>query len=370
MAYECQNFKNGQKLTAECMNKIDEWLAYICGKELTSAVINGNGELIFNFCNGETFNLGVVTGDQGEVGQRGEEGKSVYDLYVENGGTLSEAEWVALTIPDDALSDTSEKPVQNKVVKAAIDGLSGAKVNQKGWAANKVLGTDASGNVIVKDVKLSESDKADVVSSVIESLGGVPVFGVVNADNTITVTSTLQDGVYSIRYENADGSTTEIGTITVGDESTTSYTNLFNPSTAQLNKRYSSSSTAFKDANGYVVSDYIPIEMGKILRFRGAEMAGQANVTYFKSDKRVSAPSTGADPVTGLGVGITNMALTTDENGDYMYIIGTINGVEDSNWAENAAYIVITLQVNDTSTAITAVDIADIIVTLDESITD
>ena len=60
MAYECQNFKPGQILTAGCMNKIDEWLEYICGKELTAVGTNANGELEFTFCNGTKLNCGVV----------------------------------------------------------------------------------------------------------------------------------------------------------------------------------------------------------------------------------------------------------------------------------------------------------------------
>ncbi len=60
MAYECQNFKPGQILTAGRMNKIDEWLEYICGRELTAVGTNANGELEFTFCNGTKLNCGVV----------------------------------------------------------------------------------------------------------------------------------------------------------------------------------------------------------------------------------------------------------------------------------------------------------------------
>lgn len=60
MPYECQNFKPGQILTAGCMNKIDEWLEYICGRELTAVGTNANGELEFTFCNGTKLNCGVV----------------------------------------------------------------------------------------------------------------------------------------------------------------------------------------------------------------------------------------------------------------------------------------------------------------------
>lgn len=61
MAYERQTFQKGQILTHECMNKIDEWLCYICGREIVSGMVNESGELIFTLCNGSTLNVGNVT---------------------------------------------------------------------------------------------------------------------------------------------------------------------------------------------------------------------------------------------------------------------------------------------------------------------
>ena len=69
MTYQCQNFKPGQILTAECLNKIDQWLEYICGREITAVAVI-DGELVFTFCNGNTFNAGKVT-NEGEGGSSG-----------------------------------------------------------------------------------------------------------------------------------------------------------------------------------------------------------------------------------------------------------------------------------------------------------
>lgn len=60
MAYKCQDFKPGQILTAQCMNNMDEWLEYICGKEILSVTTNELGQLEITFCNGEVLNCGVV----------------------------------------------------------------------------------------------------------------------------------------------------------------------------------------------------------------------------------------------------------------------------------------------------------------------
>jgi hypothetical protein len=62
-----------------------------------------------------------------------------------------------------------------------------------------------------------EDEKGNIVQLLIEELQGLPVFGVVDEDNTITVTSQLADGTYTLKYENADGTTTEIGTIVIGN---------------------------------------------------------------------------------------------------------------------------------------------------------
>ena len=67
MGYKRQNFKKGQVLTAGAMNSIDVWLEYICGREITAAAII-NGELVFTFKNGDTFNAGKVTNGEGTAG--------------------------------------------------------------------------------------------------------------------------------------------------------------------------------------------------------------------------------------------------------------------------------------------------------------
>jgi hypothetical protein len=60
MAYERQTFRKGQTLTSDCMNRIDEWLAYICGREIVSGEVNADGELVFTTCNGSTLNVGKI----------------------------------------------------------------------------------------------------------------------------------------------------------------------------------------------------------------------------------------------------------------------------------------------------------------------
>lgn len=64
--------------------------------------------------------------------------------------------------------------------------------------------------------------KVTIVQEVLAQLGGDSnsVFGKVNADGTITITTDLENGVYTLMYENEDGTLTEVGTITVGEVAT------------------------------------------------------------------------------------------------------------------------------------------------------
>lgn len=87
----------------------------------------------------------------------------------------------------------------------------------------EMVSTDADVRSIIKEEigdigNIPEMDdlKAEIVQEIIRELQGLPVFGVVDENNIITVTSQLSDGTYTLKYENADGTTTEIGTITVG----------------------------------------------------------------------------------------------------------------------------------------------------------
>lgn len=59
----------------------------------------------------------------------------------------------------------------------------------------------------------TEADQESIVQQVITALG-TPVFGRVDAENNIILSGALADGTYTIKYEDADGNMTEIGTIT------------------------------------------------------------------------------------------------------------------------------------------------------------
>ena len=89
----------------------------------------------------------------------------------------------------DATLKVPGKAADAGAVGAAVNELKNDKVANSGWTADKYLGTDADGNVIVKDAYSLPTASADV-------LGGVKV------GNGLTIDA---NGVLSLNVANASG---------------------------------------------------------------------------------------------------------------------------------------------------------------------
>ena len=79
------------------------------------------------------------------------------------------------------------------------------------------------------------------------------VIGYVDENNNIVLTGELEDGIYTIAYEDVDGNRIEIGGLSLGQ-----VTELFVPSTCKINTRLNSSG-AETSQNGTFVTDFIDI---------------------------------------------------------------------------------------------------------------
>lgn len=76
--------------------------------------------------------------------------------------------------------------------------------------------TQISKNDIKTEVTSQLDDsKDDIIQQVLIEIGGAGVIGTIDDDKIITITSSLSNGTYTLKYENEDGSTTNIGTFTV-----------------------------------------------------------------------------------------------------------------------------------------------------------
>ena len=87
----------------------------------------------------------------------------------------------------DATLKEPGKAADAKATGDALDELKNEKANQTGWTANKSLGTDASGNMVVKDAYSLPTASASV-------LGGVKVGNGLTIDVNGVLSLALDDG--------------------------------------------------------------------------------------------------------------------------------------------------------------------------------
>lgn len=102
-----------------------------------------------------------------------------------------------------------EKLDASKLPEAVNEALAQAK------ASGEFNGDDGEdGKTPVKGVDYyTEADKAEIVAAVIESLGGNPIFGIVDENNNIIVNGDLPDGTYTVKYEMEGGKIINIGNL-------------------------------------------------------------------------------------------------------------------------------------------------------------
>ena len=140
---------------------------------------------------------------------------------------------------------------------------------------------DLTGYVKTEDLETEvstqlEGAKADIAQQVIDAFNGLPLFGTVDADNNIKISSMLADGEYTLVYENSDGTTTELGTFIVDGESGADSNNLIASSVDSDGQPYNSglgykdgyrlnSSGVEASASGKAVTGFIPVTVGKKL---------------------------------------------------------------------------------------------------------
>ena len=106
------------------------------------------------------------------------------------------------------------------------------------------------------------------------------VVGYVDDKKNIVITGDLADGTYTLKYENQDGSTTEIGTLVIGSEP--SYINLlpeaknhtdlstvFNSVGYMNNTRPSSATPFYSSHNGYVTAGCFQCTFDSVFYIKG-----------------------------------------------------------------------------------------------------
>lgn len=223
------------------------------GVGIEKTEINADGELIVTYTGGNSVNLGKVVGAQGPQGIQGETGaKGDKGDKGEKGDpyTLNEA-------------DKAE-------IVAAAEAVCVAK-NQGAANVGKILVVGTDGNLTLTDMP--------------EGGASGDVIGVLDESNNILLSGNLADGTYTLKYENEDGTYTDVCTLEVGkneEPETPTIANLAAPdatvsgetawnSGGWCNDSYmAGSSYAYRAAtDGKVTTNTIAVEHGDIIYVKG-----------------------------------------------------------------------------------------------------
>lgn len=254
-------------------------------------------------------------GAQGEVGPQGQAG---VDGYTPVRGT-------------DYWTDGDKAEMVEEVAAVCVTK------NQGSANAGKILVVGADGNLTLADMP-----------------EGGDVIGTLDESNNILLTGALADGTYTLKYENEDGTYTEIGTLKVG-AAEAEPVNLFvvGGDGFILNGRCSSTGADRTDTNGCIVSNYIEVANGDTVYIK--------NATVVTADLTSSGYS-GMKLTDGSTIGFfpnntTHLTGYAVENGITQF---TVNHT-------SAAYIRICLEVSfGTATTNEAVESKGIIITVNE----
>lgn len=216
---------------------------------------------------------------------------------------------------------------------------------------------------------MSQKAVTDLVRDAVGSGGGTTEYETV--DSVDDMTDTSKSYVLS-----STGTIWAYGEFTEEKEAE----NKFVPSTASINTRHGTSSTSA--ANGYFVSDYIKVDkftevdpyIMRIFKsagvgFDASLLAGNCRIHYFDANKTLLDNKY----LFATAAATTMSSPHTDANGNiYFHIDEQLESNGGSTFVEitdfdhsKVAYVRVTLAMNQTSTAITENDIANVIITFD-----
>lgn len=184
--------------------------------------------------------------------------------------------------------------------------------------------------------------KVDVVQEILTQIGGIPVFGTIDDENTITVTTSLPNGVYTLKYEDGNGALTEIGTVEVTDcVAVVTYTNqipisidtdgsIYNGTGYKKSTRINSSGQPKDLTTGSspaFATGFIPISANGVIEMKDCyidpdgvntvygDNAGGLNVRIFDSSKTLIGGATWANFVEGFSNSYFS-DVVMDDNGN------------------------------------------------------
>lgn len=144
----------------------------------------------------------------------------------------------------------------------------------------------------------TEEDKTEIINAIIGYFGGSPITGYVDENNNIIVTSNLEEGIYTVKYEMEDGSILDIGDLVLEEEiiiinqipiSIDTDGTIYNGIGYKINTRINSSGNAVEMA-GVSVTGFIPVKTGDKIYMKGMyvnETSGYTRIAIYNASKGV-----------------------------------------------------------------------------------
>ena len=310
-----------------------------------------------------------IQGIPGEKGEKGDPGAQGPKGEKGDPGAQGDPGKDGTSVAVKSVSESTEDGGSNVVTFS--DGKTLTVKNGKNGAAGKTpaRGTDY----------WTVADQEAIVQQVIATLG-TPVFGRVDAGNNIILTGELVDGTYTLKYEDAEGKTTDIGSLKIGGAS---YTNqlpistdangaIYNGTGYMVGYRFKSSSdeaalSVAGATNPAFLTGFIPIANGQTVRLKncyidtngvnGSPSSTETKNYYGEACSSMNILLCNAQKVTQNAVSWVNAAtseyFTMTPDADGIVTEFTIN-------RDSIAYIRLNL----------AGDAPNAIITVDEPITD
>lgn len=293
------------------------------GNGIKSAVLNADYTLTLTFDDGTTYTTPSIRGATGAAGKDGSNGSNGSDgvgIASIKQTTTSTADGGNNVFTVTLTNGTSATFTVKNGSKgsAGSNGTNGVSATHS-WNGTVLTVTSASGTSSA-DLKgdpytLTETDKASIVQAVIESLGGNPIFGYVDANNNIIVSGDLPDGTYSVKYEMDDDSTVNIGNLVI--DSNTYYTvtaNLTHCTTNGASQAVGGGSyTATITANDGYELKTVTVTMGGTDVTASTVTSGTVNIGSVTGDIVITAVAEKATVEI-----INQIPISTDANGNVL----------------------------------------------------
>lgn len=139
--------------------------------------------------------------------------------------------------------------------------------NQGASNAGKILVVGTDGNLVLTDMPGG---------------GAGDVTGVIDENNNILLSGNIADGTYVLKYANADGTYTDVGTLVVG-QTKPSWTNFADPASAdwKTGVRLTSNINETTSLSGGVATNYISVQTGDTVEVTGINIADSNSRTAY-----------------------------------------------------------------------------------------